>query len=110
MMGYISKYDRTFISFVNNKYIKYKVNFKNFDDYIIWLYYKYCMSNTGFYYMMLEKDMWAYSDWQTGSAREQEKNQNGNKWKDMEKDKYGLYQNDKYVEFLKRNEWFNGKS
>lgn len=108
-MGYISKYNRTFISFVNQKYSQYKVNFANWDDYVIWLYYKHCMCNTNVYYKMLEKDIWDYSDWQTGSAREQEKLQKNERWKEIEKDRYGLYQDEKYVEFLKRNEWFCDK-
>ena len=108
-MAYVSKYNRTFISFINHKYARHKVNFKNWDDYVIWLYYKFCMCNTMFYYKMLEKDIWEYSDWQTGSSREQEKKQNGESWKNLEKDRYDLYKNENYVEFLKRNEWFNDK-
>lgn len=104
-MGYVSKYDRTFISFINRKYQKNKVDFKTWDDYALWLYYKICKCNTDFYYRKLEKDVWEYSDWQTGSPREREKKISDNEWKIMEKDKYGLYKDENYVEFLKRNEW-----
>jgi hypothetical protein len=54
---------------------------------------------------MLEKDTWEYSDWQTGSSREREKIKQGDDWKELEKDKYGLYKDEKYVKFLRRNEW-----
>lgn len=106
-MGYISKYDRTFISFINLRYKRYRVDFKYWDDYAMWLYYMFCKCNTISYYKRLEQDLWDFSDWQTGSPRENEKKNDD--WKKMEKDKYHLYKNDKYVEYLKRNEWKNGK-
>lgn len=104
-MGYVSKYNRTFVSFINHKYAKYKTDFKTWDDYALWLYYRKCMCNTMLYYKMLEKDIWEYSDWQTGSPREREKMENNDDWKKLEKDRYELYQDENYVEFLKRNEW-----
>lgn len=109
-MGYISRYDRTFISFINKKYSRYKVDFKTWDDYAIWLFYKYSLSCTNIYYSVLEKDIWAYSDWQTGSPRDRERLQLNDSWKLPEKDKYGLYKDDKYVEYLKRSEWKNDKN
>lgn len=106
-MGYVSRYNRTFISYINKKYKRHKVDFKYWDDYVIWLYYKLCRCNTELYYKILEKDIWEYSDWQTGSPRENEKFNDD--WKEMEKDRYGLYQNENYVEYLKRNEWCEWK-
>ena len=44
-MGYISRYDLKFTTFLNRKYKKYKVFFTYFDDYILWLYYELCKSN-----------------------------------------------------------------
>lgn len=98
-MGYISKYDNKFINFINRKYAKYNTEFRYFDDYIVWLYYKFCMCNEEFYYKKLEDDIWQYSDWQTGSPRENEKKDNN--WKELEKDKFNLYNSDDYVEYLK---------
>lgn len=107
-MGYISKYDTKVITFLNRKYRKYKVNFEFFDDYMLWLYYKFCKCNTEFYYCKLEKDLWDYSDFQTGTPREKEKMSDN--WKKVVKDKYGLYKNDdKYVEYLKKTEWKDWK-
>ena len=68
-MGYISRYDRTFLSFMNKKYKKYKVNFEFFDDYILWLYELYD-SNELNYYRELEKDLWDYVEFQSGKERE----------------------------------------
>lgn len=107
-MGYVSKYNRNFVSYINNKYKRYKVDFKTWDDYAMWLYYKQCQGKTTLYYKMLEKDIWEYSDWQTGSPREREKMNDD--WKKLEKDKYKFYKNDNYVEFLRRNEWNNGEN
>lgn len=88
-MGYISKYNKTFINFVNNKYSRYKVCFKNWDDYALWLYYYLCNERNDMYYAILERDIWGYSDFQTGSAREQDKMNNN--WKELEKDRFNLY-------------------
>ena len=68
-MGYISRYDRTFLSFMNKKYKRYKVNFEFFDDYILWLYELYD-SNELNYYRELEKDLWDYVEFQSGKERE----------------------------------------
>lgn len=84
-MSYISKFDTKFITFVNRKYNK---SFNFFDDYILWLYYKKCKCKDDIYYAMLERDLWNYSDMQTGTPREAElKNTD---WKRLEKDPYGL--------------------
>jgi len=64
-MGYISKIDTKFITFINRKY---GTTFKYFDDYIEWLYKAKNYSNTH-YYTQLEKDLWEYSDYQTGTPR-----------------------------------------
>lgn len=69
-MGYISKYNRTFISFMNLKYKKYKVNFEFIDDYRLWLYESYCCYDPYLYYTQLEKDLEEYSDFQTGKERD----------------------------------------
>lgn len=98
-MGYISKYDNKFVNFVNKKYIKYNTEFRYFDDYIVWLFYKFCRCNEEFYYKKLEEDIWQYSDEQTGTPRENEKN--NNRWKELEKDNFGLYNNENYIEYLK---------
>lgn len=66
-MGYISKYDTKFINFVNRKY---KTDFEFFDDYILWLYYDYFNRNEEKYYKQLEKDLYEYSDFQTGKERD----------------------------------------
>lgn len=63
-MSYISKIDTKFITFINRKYNK---DFKYFDDYILWLYDS--KPNEGEYYAQLEKDLWEYSDYQTGTPR-----------------------------------------
>lgn len=65
-MGYISKYDTKFVTFVGRKYNR---TFDFFDDYIMWLYYKKCHENEELYYSMLEKDLWKYSNFQTGDPR-----------------------------------------
>ena len=107
-MGYLSKYDTKFVTFINRKYSKYKVNFEFFDDYILWLFYKHCRMNTNIYYKILEKDIWDFSDWQTGTPRDREKNDDS--WKEVVYDRYGLLKDDdKYVEWLKRKEWHNDK-
>lgn len=101
IMGYISKYDTNFITFVNRKHRK---SFEFFDDYILWLYYIHCKMNTNLYYKILEKDIWDFSDWQTGTPRDKEKKDDS--WQKKVFDKYGLLKDDsKYVEYLKRNEW-----
>ena len=63
-MGYISKYDTKFITYVNRKYNKDKVLFETFDDYIMWLFYDYLRENKEKYYEQLEEDMKEYSEWQ----------------------------------------------
>ena len=106
-MGYTSKHDTKFITFVNRKYSKHKVHFDYFDDYILWLFYSLCRCNERFYYSKLEKDLWEFSDWQTGSPRKNELK--SDKWKKLEKDPYHLYDyKGNYVEFLRRHNW-NGE-
>ena len=68
-MGYISRLDTKFITYVNRKYCKYNVKFSYFDDYILWLYYDLLNSNESNYYSQLEKDIMEYSNMQTGSPR-----------------------------------------
>lgn len=103
-MGYISKHDTKFITFINRRYSRYKVQFDYFDDYILWLFYKLCKCDERFYYSKLEKDLWDFSDWQTGSPRENELK--SSKWKEIEKDPYHLYDSrEGYLDFLRRHNW-----
>ena len=81
-MGYISKYDRTFLSFMNKKYKKYGVNFEFFDDYILWLYYDLLNKNEIIYYKELEKDLWEYVDFQSGKEKDKRGKLDGNWAKD----------------------------
>ena len=68
-MGYISKLDTKFVTFINRKY---GTSFRCFETYSEWLYKAKNYSNTH-YYIQLEKDLWEYSDFQTGSPRSKEK-------------------------------------
>ena len=65
-MSYISKIDTKFITFINRKY---GMTFNYFDDYILWLY-KAKNDDKDKYYSQLEKDLWEYSDFQTGKPRD----------------------------------------
>ncbi len=85
-MGYVSKYNRTFISFVKRKYVKYGIDFKTWDDYALWLYYKYCKEDYTHYYKELERDIWDYSDFQTGTPRKREQGQKNDSWKLLEEE------------------------
>ena len=60
-MEFISKYDISFIKFVNRKYGK---KFKDFDSYGLYLYELNDFANTKYYYQ-LEEDIKEYSDYQT---------------------------------------------
>ena len=99
-MGYISKYDTKFINFVNRKHNK---SFSFFDDYIMWLFYVKCRCSERMYYKLLEKDMWEFSDFQTGSPRDREKLDEN--WKEMERDPYGLYTDDDYIYFMQNRRY-----
>lgn len=67
-MAYISRYDRTFLSFMNKKYSKYNICFEYYDDYILWLY-DMCNKIESKYYRHLEKDLWDYVEFQSGKER-----------------------------------------
>lgn len=69
MMGYISRYDRTFLAFVKKKYKDYQVEFGFWDDYALWLY-EICLRNDKAYYKQLEKDLWQYVEFQSGKERD----------------------------------------
>lgn len=69
-MGYISKYDLRFLTFMNRKYKEHKVNFEFIDDYRLWLYEDYCVYDEVAYYKQLEQDIAEYSDFQTGKERD----------------------------------------
>lgn len=81
-MGYISRYDRTFISFMNKKYKKHGVCFEFIDDYRLWLYEDYCVYDSILYYKQMEKDLQEYSDFQTGKERDKRGKLDGNWEKD----------------------------
>lgn len=81
-MGYISKYNLTFISFMNRKYKKYNVRFEFIDDYRLWLYEDYCVYDNARYYKQMEKDLEEYSDFQTGKERDKRGKLDGNWEKD----------------------------
>ena len=68
-MGYISKYNMNFLTYMNRKYRRYSVNFEFWDDYALWLF-DMCNKKEKFYYKQLEKDVWEYSDFQTGKERD----------------------------------------
>ena len=69
-MGYISKLDTKFITFMNRKY---GTSFRCFETYSEWLY-KAKNYDKNHYYSQLENDLWEYSDFQTGSLRSKERN------------------------------------
>jgi len=68
-MGYISKLDTKFVTFINRKY---GTSFRYFDAYVEWLY-KAKNCNKEYYYSQLERDLWEYSDFQTGTPRSKER-------------------------------------
>ena len=69
-MGYISRYDTKFLTFVNRKYKEFKVNFEFYDDYIVWLYYDLYHGDDDLYYHQIEKDLWEYVEFQSGRERD----------------------------------------
>ena len=80
-MGYISKYDYKFTTFLNRKYKDKKVFFTYFDDYILWLYYEDCKCNEDEYYSRLEDDIWEYSNSQTGKPKDEDYEENNRQYK-----------------------------
>ncbi len=82
MMGYISKYDTKFLTYMNRKYKKYNVNFEFFDDYILWLYYDHLKKDEYLYYKQLEKDLWSYVEFQNGKEKDKRGKLNDNWEKD----------------------------
>lgn len=76
-MGYISRYNRTFISYMNKKYKIYSISFEFIDDYLLWLYEDYCVYDSVRYYKQLEKDIEEYSNFQTGKERDKRGKLNG---------------------------------
>jgi len=77
-MGYISKYNNKFVTFMSRKYKKYKVIFEFIDDYKLWLYEDYCVFNERAYYKQLEEDLEEYSNFQTGKERDKRGKLDGN--------------------------------
>lgn len=80
-VGFISRYDRSFLSYMNKKYKFYKVHFEFFDDYILWLYDLYNSDELRYYYR-LEKDLWEYVEFQSGKERDKRGKLDGNWEKD----------------------------
>lgn len=76
-MGYISRYNRTFISYMNKKYKIYSISFEFIDDYLLWLYEDCCVYDSARYYKQLEKDIEEYSNFQTGKERDKRGKLNG---------------------------------
>ena len=74
-MEFISRYDFKFVTFMTRKYIDSNVHFRNFDDYVLWLYDH--SANEKDYYSRLEDDLKEYSDWQTDKGA----NRNDNRFK-----------------------------
>lgn len=66
-MEFVSKYNLTFIKFVNKKYNK---KFQNFEDYTLYLFEK--TSDEVYYYYELEEDLKDYCKYQ-----KERKNSNG---------------------------------
>ena len=52
----------------------------------MWLYYKYCKEDYTHYYKELERDIWDYSDFQTGTPRKREQGQKNDSWKLLEEE------------------------
>lgn len=77
-MGFISKYNRTFVSYMSKKYRQHKVSFEFIDDYFLWMYEDYCVYDNTRYYKQIEKDLIEYSNFQTGKERDKRGKLNGN--------------------------------
>lgn len=81
-MGFISKLDTKFVTFMNRKYHDHNVCFEFIDDYRLWLYEDYCVYDSTLYYKQMEKDLQEYSDFQTGRERDKRGKLDGNWEKD----------------------------
>lgn len=66
-MAWVSKYDTTFIIYVDRKFNK---RFVNYDNFSYWLYYDRNKENKEDYYIELEQIFKEYSDWQTKKVKE----------------------------------------
>ena len=70
----------SFINYVNQKYCKELGKkershlFDYWDDYAMWLFYEKAKEDETKYYAVLEKDIWEYSDKQTGTIKEAKNN------------------------------------
>lgn len=60
-MSKLGKFDIRFITFVNKVYEK---RFKNFDDYIQFLFYEFCEEDTEKYNIILEENIRSFCLWQ----------------------------------------------
>ena len=67
-MGYISKLDTKYLTFMSRKYAEHNVQFEYFDDYILFLY-DLVNNNDDKYYEELEKDLQSYVEFQSGKER-----------------------------------------
>lgn len=66
-MGWVSKYDTTFIIYVDRKFNK---RFANYDNFSYWLYYEKNKENKDDFYVELEEIFKEYCDWQTKKVKE----------------------------------------
>jgi hypothetical protein len=71
-----SRKSMTFISFINERqrdnyhFSAHSHEFEYWDDYAMWLYYTKAKENAWKYYGLLEEDIKAYSDMQTGKEQD----------------------------------------
>ena len=67
-MGYISKLDTKFLTYMNRKYHKFDIRFEYYDDYALFLY-DLCKQDYEEYYIALEEDLREYVEFQSGKER-----------------------------------------
>lgn len=60
-MKYLGKFDVRFITYIRKEY---KIRFKDFDEYINYLYYTKCVKDDELYYETLEEDVRGFVEWQ----------------------------------------------
>jgi hypothetical protein len=67
-MGYISKLDMRFLTYMNRKYRDKNVKFEYYDDYALFLY-DLCKKDDEEYYICLEEDLREYVEMQSGKEK-----------------------------------------
>lgn len=60
-MNYLGKFDVRFLTYLHQEY---GTKFKDFDEYINYLYYEKCVKNDELYYETLEEDVRGFVIWQ----------------------------------------------